>query len=246
MNKPIPKPIFDALSHGTREAANLAEGLAVDFTVLMMHVHPEIDFADIDLLTCCPPSITERMKRAGQILLKDFGLEHVQELIDHPSDTVRGWACYVIGLAPDVKLKQRLQLMLPLADDSHFGVREWAWMAVRSHIATDIETAIKLLTPWTKKSSPFLRRFATEATRPRGVWCTHIDRLKKEPEIALSLLEPLSADPEKYVQDSVSNWLNDAAKSQPEWVKELCKRWTAERPGDKATARIASRAQRSL
>jgi len=246
MTLPIPKHVFDALSHGTRESANLAEGLAVDFVVLMMHVHPDIAFDDIDYLTMCPPSITERMKRAGQILTRDFGTEHVRELIDHPSDTVRGWACYVIGLATDLKFNKRLQLMAPLADDSHFGVREWAWMALRPHIAADLDTAIKLLVPWTAKRSPLLRRFATEATRPRGVWCTHIDRLKQFPELGLPLLEPLKADPEKYVQDSVSNWLNDAAKSQPDWVRELCRRWSKECPGSKHTARIIKRAQRNL
>ena len=51
--------------------------------------------------------------------------------------------------------------------------------------------------------------------------------------------------PNPYVQDSVANWLNDAAKDQPYWVRELCAQWLQEQAND-ATRRICQRAMRNL
>jgi 3-methyladenine DNA glycosylase AlkC len=185
------------------------------------------------------------MAVAAQLLLGQRGSACVAELATHRSDTVRGWAAYAIAQLPGLTLAERLERVRPLADDAHFAVREWAWLALRPQLAAEIEAAIVLLAPWTADPSPFVRRFAIESTRPRGVWSAHIALLKTTPELGLPLLEPVRSDEARYVQDSVSNWLNDAAKSQPEWVRALCRRWQAESPS-RATQQICGRALRSI
>jgi 3-methyladenine DNA glycosylase AlkC len=133
----------------------------------------------------------------------------------------------------------------PSADDGHFGVREWAWLGIRAHIAANICEAIDVLTTWTQSTSPRVRRFATEATRPRGVWATRIELLLETPDLGLPLLERLRNDNDKYVQDSVANWVNDVARSRPSWTRDLCARWMHELPSPR-TKRICQRALRSL
>nr|WP_197905154.1 DNA alkylation repair protein [Gemmata obscuriglobus] len=242
----IPSELLAQLNAGTAASATLAEGLAIDFAALLVSAVPDMPAESVELVRgMADQGITRRMDAVGELLLQHLTLDRLPLLTAHASDTVRGWACYVIGRAPKLKLNAKLDLIRPLADDRHFGVREWAWMAIRPHLAKNVGHAVKALTPWAEHPSPNVRRFASEATRPRGVWCAHIDALKQNPELGLPILEPLKADPAKYVQDSVGNWLNDAAKSQPVWVKELCLRWQQESAAD-TTAAVCKRALRNV
>ena len=234
------------LNAGRIASATLAECLVVDHAKLLRTVAPQLsanDFAAIGALS--QAGITQRMAAVADLLRARLGHASVARFSDHTSDTVRGWAAFMVGRMPGLDLADRLTRMRGFADDPHFGVREWAWVAVRPSIVGDVETAISLLSPWTQESSANLRRFAVEATRPRGVWAAHIPDLKRDPSIGAALLEPLRADDVAYVQDSVGNWLNDAAKDQPDWVRALCDRWCAESP-QPATLRICRRATRSL
>lgn len=240
----IPPKVLAALNAGTLETATLAEGLAIDFRHLLSRVAPELSAADLDAVRA-EDGVTTRMKSAGGLLQSQLGVASFDRFAGHPSDTVRGWAAYMIGTAPKLTLKQRLSKIRTLADDPHFGVREWAWLALRDRIAAEIDEAIQILTPWTDHDSANLRRYASESTRPRGVWCAHLTLLKSDPELGLSILEPLRSDSSKYVRDSVANWLNDAGKTQPDWVLQLCRRWSKESPTAE-TAMIIKRATRNL
>lgn len=233
-----------ALDTGLVASTHLADCLAVDFATLLQTVAALPDAALQRMRDAASKGITQRMALAAA-LLREAGQGAVIHWQSHPSDTVRGWACYLIGSDATLRLSEKLQAIQPLADDPHFGVREWAWLAVRADLVAAPLQALTLLLPWIDAASPYLRRFACEALRPRGVWATHISVFKEQPQRALPVLDALANDPERYVQDSVGNWLNDASKTQPEWVRDLCARWQREH-SSAANAYIRKRAHRSL
>ena len=239
----IPADVLAQLNAGTLATVNLVEGLAIDFAHLLRAVEPTLEplAATIDRTQ----GITTRMRQVGEGLLAHGGLALLERLASHPADTVRGWVAYGLAALPEQTLAQRLQRFRPLADDPHFGVREWAWLALRPVLAREARAAISLLAPWTAETSANLRRFASEITRPRGVWCAHLPELRASPLLGLPILEPLRNDPSRYVQDSVANWLNDAAKDHPTWVREITGRWGRE-SDTPMTQYIVRRAMRSL
>jgi 3-methyladenine DNA glycosylase AlkC len=252
----VPPEMRAALNAGTREARTLVEILVIDFAQLL----ESLGGLPVDALRAMRDAegtgplataqgtrlgITQRMELGGALLGR-YARKRLATLSSHPSDTVRGWTAYALARHDGPTLSQRASAMRPFADDPNPGVREWAWLALRPAIIASPLEAIDLLTPWTRESSANLRRFASEATRSRGVWCSHIDLLKREPRHALPILQPLRADPSRYVQNSVANWLNDASKTQPDFVREITTRWRRESGEDRATAYICTRAMRSI
>jgi 3-methyladenine DNA glycosylase AlkC len=251
----IPQEVLDALNAGRIATANLNEFLALDLPLLARNVAREIGLDPqaerlqdtLAMLSAFPPvrrhlHVARALHDLTQTRADRDRIAHA--LASHPSDVARSWAAQWIAFS-DLSLEAKLASVWRFAADPHFGVREMAWMAVRDEIAGDVEAAVRLLQPWCTHPDPNIRRFASEATRPRGVWCAQIEALKKEPWRGLSLLEPLRADDSRYVQNSVANWLNDAAKSQPDWVREVCGRWGRGRV-PAATQYIVRRAQRSI
>ena len=67
-------------------------------------------------------------------------------------------------------------------------------LALRPHVVKDRMGAISHLVPWVGNPSANIRRFAIEATRPRGVWSAHIPELKSDPKNARPLLNLLMSD----------------------------------------------------
>ena len=240
----VPVHILEQLNRGEIEAGNLVEGLAINSAVLFANVFSDITPLEATELNSAK-GILKKSQAAAGFMTKRMGPKAAKHFVKHPSDTVRGWAAITVGIIENVSLKERLRRIHPYADDSHFGVREWAWMSLRPHLARELDLCIELLGPWTQASSPNLRRFAVESTRPRGVWCAHIPQLRQNPSLGLPLLEPLAADESIYVQNSVANWLNDASKDHPDWVKNRCQIWGRKHLSP-ATTRICKRALRNI
>lgn len=253
----IPKEVLQLLQQGKLESVNLTEWLAINHIELLKNVLPSIGLKKS--LECIVAELEKQNVETGmkviritgtlldEIILKEYeGKKEdiLLKLSDHISDSVRCWAAFMNKKSNNT-LKDTLTYIRPFAADHHFGVREIAWMSIREDLSQNIEESVELLVEWAKSEDENIRRFSVESIRPRGVWSKHIEVLKQEPEKALPILNLLKSDPSKYVQDSVGNWLNDASKTKPDWVLNLCEEW--EKDTDiKSTSRIIKKAKRTI
>ncbi|AJH16164.1 DNA alkylation repair protein [Myroides profundi] len=253
--KDIPEGVLAMLNKGELSSVNLTEWLAIDQRQLVQYVLLDLKK---DMYTSIVLDAIESIKKPTvnsinqcigytlYCLAKENEDRELFELLKkHKSDLVRCWATYFIGYNDALSINEKLEEIKYFAGDGHFGVREICWMAVRADIIDKLDESITILLTWTKDENEYIRRFVTESTRPRGVWCKHIDRLKENPEVGLPLLEALKEDSSKYVMDSVGNWLNDAAKTQPAFVLEVCDKWEKQN-NSKGIQYIIKKAKRSL
>ena len=236
--KEIPTTILEQLNRGEIESANLVEFLGVDRKVLIKNLliqygrekYLQLILEYLDRLQKISANTINEAICMG--LFEQITLYKDEELLTflstHSSDIVRCMATNIIGKNSELCVGQMLDIIRPFATDKHFNVRECAWADTRKCVARNLSESLLILTSWVTDEDENLRRFASEVTRPRGVWSVHIDELKQKPALGLILLEPLKSDKSKYVRDSVGNWLNDASKSQPDFVIDLCKRWKNE------------------
>lgn len=255
----IPPAVLDALNAGTEQTVTLVEWLAIDVRRLARAVAPEAlgaKRAAEALVAAADRLATEgvsaRSKGMGAAVhaalatLPAAGRRRAFErLAGHASDMVRGWTTYSIAADRDLALPARLDAGRRFAADPHMAVRECAWDAWRPFVAAELPRGLPLLAPWVRDRDANVRRCAIEGTRPRGVWTSHVEALKADPSPAAPLLEACRADASDYVRKAVANWLNDASKSTPAWVKATCARWTRESP-TKETAWIVARGLRTL
>lgn len=253
--KDIPKDILEQLNSGQIETANLVEWLAVDQRLLLENLLKQTNrtkylnpiLADIENLKKQTVNTINEAIGTGffEQSLKNNDTEILTIVSTHKSDLIRCWATYTIGKNQKLDISQKLKQIQPFSADNHFGVREICWLAVRPTIAKNLMQSIEILSSWTNHKDENVRRFASEATRPRGVWCEHIEELKQNPQLGLTILEPMKSDKAKYVQDSVGNWLNDASKTNPDFVRNICKKWMKESP-TKETVYIIKKALRTI
>lgn len=94
--------------------------------------------------------------------------------------------------------------------------------AIRAFINTHPDATLATLAKWSTDKNYHVRRLVSEGTRPRLPWS---GRLSIEHSIPLPLLETLHADSTRYVTRSVSNHLNDIAKTDPGLVVQTLQRW---------------------
>lgn len=249
------------LDSGEEHPLTLAEWLAIDSSKLLRAVLQDLGLetagmkgrrdrllAEVNALRGL--KALERSRGMGEALHRAIqghrrGETIFERCASHRSPVVRSWAAYALLADPDRTLKARIAAARRFAADEDMAVRECAWVSFREWLARDLDRGLRLLEPWVGDKDAGVRRCAVEATRPRGVWTRHIDELKENPGRGLALLEPVRSDPSRYVRTAVGNWLNDASRSRPGWVRALCRRWLRDSPTD-GTAWIVNHATRGL
>lgn len=232
----IEPEVLERLNRGEEETVTLVEWLAVDQRKLLNNVVGQVglekhrQFLDAAIAAVAHKGVSVRQKAIASAIFDVTWCEGeaFEKLATHNSDLVRAWAALAVGANVVLPFADRLRVMRRFAADSAMGTRECAWDSWRPHFVRDIEGSIPLLEPWVRDEDPNIRRCAVEGTRPRGVWTAHVPLLKEKPELALPLLDPVKSDPSRYVQNAVANWLNDASRTQRNWVMSLCKRWSKE------------------
>jgi 3-methyladenine DNA glycosylase AlkC len=250
----VPESVRSALATGAIETANLMEWLAADMCALAVNVASETRSALLRkslanaVLQMRDASILNRLRIAGDAIarsLTDLESAAFLDLAHHRSDLVRQWACYAAN-SMDFSLssEERLEWTLRFAADKNMSVREAAWMAYRPHLQRELPASLRRLERVCASTDANLRRFSVEVCRPRSVWGAHIRELKREPGFALPLIEAVRADESRYVQLAAGNWLNDASKTRPDWVTQLCSRWRED--GRSFSPTIVKRGLRSL
>lgn len=102
-----------------------------------------------------------------------------------------------------------------------------AEFAVRPYIAAHPDTAWPIVLSWAAHEDVHVRRLASEGSRPTLPWGTH---LRGTTEQGLAVIERLKDDPERYVQKSVANHLNDVSRADPARALAVARRWAAGAP----------------
>lgn len=97
--------------------------------------------------------------------------------------------------------------------------------AVRPFIVRYGDRMLRVLARWARHDSEYLRRLASEGSRPRLPWSMRLPRFVADPAPVLAILERLKDDPSDYVRRSVANSLNDVAKDHPDAVLAVAQRW---------------------
>ncbi len=243
--------VLELLEKGMIETVNLTEWLAVNQLKVLKTVLDELslenhfpEFEDV-VNSQKKPTSNSNTKVIGTEFAKfiktDSILKHTKI---HTYDIVRCWACWAESINA-ANTEELLQRMKSYVADEHFGTRELVIFASKERLAADLVNSINLLQKWCSSEDENVRRYVAEVLRPNGVWTKKVDAFHQNPELGLPLISPLKSDSSKYVQNSVANWLNDASKSNPDWVRKICDKWLGE-SNTKETAYIIKRAMRTI
>jgi 3-methyladenine DNA glycosylase AlkC len=97
--------------------------------------------------------------------------------------------------------------------------------SIRAFLVRYPEQTYARLQDWARDENVHVRRLVSEGSRPRLPWAPQLRAFREDPRPVIALLELLKDDPERYVQRSVANNLNDIGKDHPDVTVDVCRRW---------------------
>ncbi len=116
-----------------------------------------------------------------------------------------------------------------------------AEFAVRPFIKKYPDKMMAQMLAWADHKNEWVRRLASEGSRPRLPWGMALGDFKKDPTPVLPILEKLKNDSSETVRRSVANNLNDISKDNPELVLKIGKKWIGKTPEMDWVVKHASR-----
>lgn len=116
--------------------------------------------------------------------------------------------------------------------------------AVRPLLEKFPQQSLEVILKWSLDKNVHVRRLASEGVRIRLPWAKKLPIAIQEFETYKQILDNLKNDPEKFVQKSVGNNLNDLMKESPELAMQIINDWQNGNPG-KATQWIMKHGLRS-
>ncbi len=102
--------------------------------------------------------------------------------------------------------------------------------AMRPLIEKYPEQAMEVIMQWSKDSNVHVRRLASECIRIRLPWARKSFAALSDFASYKQVLANLKSDPEKFVQKSVGNNLNDLMKENPARAREIISEWQNDNP----------------
>lgn len=104
--------------------------------------------------------------------------------------------------------------------------------AIRPLIEKFPKRSVKLILQWSKDKNVHVRRLASESIRIRLPWAKKTLVALDEFSTYKEILWNLKNDPERFVQKSVGNNLNDLMKEAPHKANEIITSWQKDNPSD--------------
>jgi 3-methyladenine DNA glycosylase AlkC len=97
--------------------------------------------------------------------------------------------------------------------------------AVRPFIQHYGQQMLERMIDWSHHQNYWVRRLASEGSRPRLPWAMALPALQQDPAPLLPILDNLKNDSHDTVRRSVANNLNDISKDNPEFVIKIAELW---------------------